>query len=96
MMEGLRLGSLDVACANAPSAATVFPELGLFSVAYLFKDIPHVERVVADPRFVKRFEEIVASKDVGIKVLGFHAAGVPNIDSRKGPVNGGRRHPPSP
>jgi tripartite ATP-independent transporter DctP family solute receptor len=88
MMEGLRLGSLDVACANAPNAATVFPELGLFSVAYLFKDIPHFERVVNDPKFVKRFEAIVASKDVGIKVLGFYAAGVRNIYSRKASVNG--------
>jgi tripartite ATP-independent transporter DctP family solute receptor len=88
MMEGLRLGSIDVACANAPNAATVFPELGLFSVAYLFKDIPHFERTVSDPKFVKRFEEIVASKNVGIKVLGFYAAGVRNIYSRKGAVGG--------
>ncbi|HEV8674328.1 MAG TPA: TRAP transporter substrate-binding protein [Methylomirabilota bacterium] len=87
MMEGLRLGSIDVACANAPNAATIFPELGLFSVAYLFKDIPHFERVVTEPRFVKRFDEIVASKDVGIKVLGFYAAGVRNIYSRKGSVS---------
>jgi len=43
------------------------------SVAYLFEDIPHFERVVNDPRFVERFEEIVASKQVGIKVLGFSA-----------------------
>jgi tripartite ATP-independent transporter DctP family solute receptor len=88
MMEGLRLGSLDVACANAPNAATVFPEIGLFSVAYLFKDLDHFERLVNDPKFVKRFEEIVASKSVGIKVLGFYAAGVRNIYSRKGPVAG--------
>jgi tripartite ATP-independent transporter DctP family solute receptor len=88
MMEGLRIGSIDVVCANAPNAATVFPELGLFSVAYLFRDLPHFERVVNDPKFVKRFEEIVASKNVGIKVLGFYAAGVRNIYSRKGSVNG--------
>jgi tripartite ATP-independent transporter DctP family solute receptor len=88
MMEGLRLGSLDVACANAPNAATVFPEIGLFSVAYLFKDIDHFERLVNDPKFIKRFEEIVASKSVGIKVLGFYAAGVRNIYSRKGSVAG--------
>ena len=88
MMEGLRLGSLDVACANAPNAATVFPEIGLFSVAYLFKDLDHFERLVNDPKFVKRFEEIVASKSVGIKVLGFYAAGVRNIYSRKGSVAG--------
>jgi tripartite ATP-independent transporter DctP family solute receptor len=88
MMEGLRLGSLDVACANAPNAATVFPEIGFFSVAYLFKDLDHFERLVNDPKFVKRFEEIVASKNVGIKVLGFYAAGVRNIYSRKGSVAG--------
>jgi tripartite ATP-independent transporter DctP family solute receptor len=86
MMEGLRLGTIDVVCANAPNAATVFPELGLFSVAYLFKDIPHFERVVNDPRFVQRFNEIVASKNVGIRVLGFYAAGVRNVYSRKGPI----------
>jgi len=87
MMEGLRLGSLDVVCANAPNAATVFPELGLFSVAYLFKNLDHFEHVVNDPRFAKRFDEIVASKSVGIKVLGFYAAGVRNVYSRKGSIN---------
>jgi tripartite ATP-independent transporter DctP family solute receptor len=86
MMEGLRLGTIDVIAANAPNAATVFPELGYFSVAYLFKDIPHFEKVVNDPKFVKRFNEIVASKNVGIKVLGFYAAGVRNVYSRKGPI----------
>jgi tripartite ATP-independent transporter DctP family solute receptor len=88
MMEGLRLGSIDVICANAPNAATVVPELGLFSVAYLFKDIPHFERVVNDPKFTKRVDEIVAGKNIGIKVLGYYAAGVRNIYSRKGSVAG--------
>jgi tripartite ATP-independent transporter DctP family solute receptor len=87
MVEGLRLGSIDVICANAPNAATVFPELGFFSMAYLFKDIPHFERVVNDPTFIKRFNEIVASKNVGVKVLGFYAAGVRNVYSRKGSIN---------
>jgi tripartite ATP-independent transporter DctP family solute receptor len=87
MMEGLRLGTIDVVCANAPNAATIFPELGYFSVAYLFRDIPHFERVVNDPKFQKRFDEIVASKSVGIKVLGFYAAGVRNVYSRKASIN---------
>jgi tripartite ATP-independent transporter DctP family solute receptor len=86
MVEGLRLGSIDVICANAPNAAAFVPELGLFSVAYLFKDIPHFERVVNDPQFAKRIDEIIASKNLGIKRLGFYAAGVRNIYSRKGSV----------
>jgi tripartite ATP-independent transporter DctP family solute receptor len=86
MVEGVRLGSIDVICANAPNAAAFVPELGLFSVAYLFKDIPHFERVVNDPQFAKRIDDIIASKNLGIKRIGFYAAGVRNIYSRKGSV----------
>ena len=86
MVEGLRLGSIDVICANAPNAAAFVPELGLFSVAYLFKDLPHFERVVNDPQFAKRIDEIIGSKNLGIKRIGFYAAGVRNIYSRKGSV----------
>ena len=86
MVEGVRLGSIDVICANAPNAAAFVPELGLFSVAYLFTDIPHFERVVNDPQFAKRIDEIIASKNLGIKRIGFYAAGVRNIYSRKGSV----------
>jgi tripartite ATP-independent transporter DctP family solute receptor len=88
MVEGLRLGSIDIICANAPNAAAFVPELGLFSVAYLFKDLAHFERVVNDPAFAKRFDDIVASKNIGIKRIGFYAAGVRNIYSRKGSVAG--------
>ena len=86
MVEGLRLGSIDVICANAPNAAAFIPELGLFSVAYLFRDIAHFERVVNDAAFAKRVDEIIASKNIGIKRIGFYAAGVRNIYSRKGSV----------
>jgi tripartite ATP-independent transporter DctP family solute receptor len=86
MVEGVRLGSIDVICANSPNAATVIPELGLFSVAYLFKDLPHFERVANDPKFVKRMDELIASKNLGIKLIGFYSAGVRNIYSRKGSV----------
>jgi tripartite ATP-independent transporter DctP family solute receptor len=88
MVEGLRLGSIDVICANAPNAAAFVPELGLFSVAYLFKDIAHFERVVNDPAFAKRVDEIIAAKNIGIRRIGFYAAGVRNIYSRKGSVGG--------
>jgi len=86
MLEGARLGSIDIVCAAAANAATVVPELGIFSVAYLFKDIPHFERVVNDPVFVGTFDKIVASKNLGIRRIGFYSAGVRNVYSRKGSV----------
>lgn len=86
MFEGLRLGSIDMICANAPNAAAFVPEFGIFSVAYLFKDIAHFERVVADKDFAKRIDEIIASKNIGVKRVAFYATGVRNIYSRKGSV----------
>jgi TRAP-type transport system periplasmic protein len=86
MLEGARLGSLDIACAAAANAATVVPELGIFSVAYLFKDIAHFERVVNDPKFVATFDQIVADKNLGIRRIGFYSAGVRNVYSRKGSI----------
>ena len=86
MIEGMRLGSVDGAVVHVANAATVVPELGLFSVAYLFNDRDHFERVVTDPAFLARISSLVESKDIGLKVLGIYSAGVRNIYTRKGPV----------
>jgi tripartite ATP-independent transporter DctP family solute receptor len=86
MIEGMRLGSVDGAVAHVANAATVVPELGLFSVAYLFNDRDHFERVVNDPAFLERISSLVEGKDLGLKVLGVYSAGVRNIYTRKGPA----------
>lgn len=86
MIEGLRLGTIDVVVAHVANASTVVPELALFSVAYLFQDRDHFERVVSDPRFQSRIAELVASKKLGISVIGYYAAGVRNVYSRRGPA----------
>jgi TRAP-type C4-dicarboxylate transport system substrate-binding protein len=41
---------------------------------------------VNDPQFAIRIDEIIASKNLGIRRIGFYAAGVRNIYSRKGSV----------
>jgi tripartite ATP-independent transporter DctP family solute receptor len=86
MIEGVRLGTIDVASAHIANAATVVPELALFSVAYLFKDRDHYERVINDPKFQERIDSLVASKNLGLKVIGFYSAGVRNIYTRRGPA----------
>ncbi len=87
MIEGMRIGSVDGAVSHVANAATVVPELALFSVSYLFEDRDHFESVIADPAFRARIEEIIASKDIGLKLLGFYSAGVRNIYTRLGPAN---------
>lgn len=86
MLEGLRMGSIDIVVAHVANAATVVPELALFSVSYLFKDLDHFERVINTPKFAQRISQIVEGKNLGIKVLGFYSAGVRNLYNRKVPV----------
>jgi tripartite ATP-independent transporter DctP family solute receptor len=87
MLEGVRLGTIDMVISSAANAATIVPEFGVFSVAYLFKDRAHVDRVVNDPKFSAQLDQIIASKNLGIKRVGYYSAGVRNIYSRKGSVN---------
>lgn len=88
MLEGARLGSIDIVSCSAANAATVIPELGLFSVAYLFKDRNHVDKVVNDAKFSARLDQIIASKNLGIRRVGYYTSGVRNVYSRKGSVEG--------
>jgi tripartite ATP-independent transporter DctP family solute receptor len=87
MIEGARLGTIDIVSCSAANAATIIPELGLLSVAYLFKDRAHVERVVTDAKFTEKLDQIIASKNLGIKRIGYYTSGVRNVYSRKGSVN---------
>lgn len=86
MIEGVRLGSLDGSVAHTANAATVVPELALFSVSYLFKDRDHYERVLNDPRFQRRIDQLVAARNLGLKVAGFYSAGVRDLYTRRGPA----------
>ncbi len=86
MIEGVRLGSLDGSVAHVANAATVVPELALFSVSYLFKDRDHYERVINDPKFQRRIETLVAGKNLGLRVVGFYSAGVRDLYTRRGPA----------
>jgi tripartite ATP-independent transporter DctP family solute receptor len=86
MIEGVRLGSIDGCVAIFANTSTVVPELALFSVSYLFDDVDHYERVIEDPKFQERIASLVGGKKLGLKVLGFYAAGIRNVYTRKGPV----------
>ena len=88
MIEGVRLGTIDMVPCSTANAATIVPELGLFSVSYLFKDRTHVDRVLTDPGFSAQLDQVIASKNLGIRRVGYYTSGVRNIYSRKGSVAG--------
>lgn len=86
MVEGLRLGSIDIATAHVANAATVVPELALFSVSYLFKDRDHFERFVNDPETFAKISQLIERRNLGIRLLAFYSAGVRNVYERVRPV----------
>jgi len=86
MVEGLRMGSIDIVNAHVANLATVVPELALFSVSYLFKDQDHYERAINNPKFQQRIAQIVEGKNLGIKVIGFYTAGIRSLYNRNVPV----------
>ena len=86
MIEGMRMGSIDIVNAHVANLATVVPEMALFSVSYLFKDQMHLERLIDDPKFQQRIAQIVEGKNLGIKVIAYYTAGVRNLYNRKAPV----------
>lgn len=86
MIEGMRMGSIDIVNAHVANLATVVPEMALFSVSYLFKDQAHLERLISNPEFQQRIAQIVEGKNLGIKVIGYYTAGVRNLYNRKAPV----------
>ena len=86
MVEGVRLGSIDGSAPTRPTPPTVGPELGLFSVAYLFKDLRTSSAwstIRSSPRASTRSSPARTSAS---SCIGFYSAGVRNIYSRKGSV----------
>ena len=80
MVEGLRLGSIDVICAK-PERRGLRAGARPFSVAYLFKDIPHFRRWRTSSSQADRRDH--RSRTSASSASGFYAADVRNIYSRR-------------
>jgi len=83
MIEGVRMGSIDIASVHVANFATVVPEFGLFSVSYLFKSEAHLERVMDDPKFQQRLSQIVQGRNLGLRIIGFYTGGLRSLYNRK-------------
>ncbi len=83
IIEGMQLGTIQVApTANAPLSSWV-PELMVFDLPYIFRDAEHAEKVLNGP--IGR-ELALKTEQFGIKILTFWTAGTRNIFTKK-PIN---------
>ena len=86
MLESVMGGNLDMSIAAAANASTAIPELGMFSVSYIFEDLEHFRRVLNDEEFNAIIDEKVAARDLGIRRVCTFTAGVRNVYNNQGPV----------
>lgn len=87
LLESVRLGTVDLAPCGAANASTVIPELGLFSVSYLFADQKHFNAAMQqDGEIVKKLEEIVTNKNAGVRMVGLFTTGKRSIVNKVKPI----------
>ena len=83
MLQKLRSGDIDFVITSTANASTVAPQSGVFSLHYIFRDEKHLAAVLADPAITKAFQDMVADKVQGGRVLTLLTMGFRNIYSKK-------------
>lgn len=76
-VEGVRLGTIDIAIADSGTLGNWIPEMGFFSLPFMFDDFAHERRVLAGPvgdwRRQKVREvlaaELIASAPIGQRIM---------------------------
>ena len=86
MLDSVIAGNLDMSIAATANASTFIPELGLFSVSYVFEDVEHFRRVMNDEAFNEMLDEVIESKDLGIRRVASFTAGVRNVYNAEKPI----------
>lgn len=79
-MEGLQIGTQDIAVPNSAVSGRFIPELNIFNLPFLFRDFPHIYKVL-DSKFGEDINEAAQKK--GFRILGWWVGGSRSIYARK-------------
>jgi len=83
MIEGLQLGTLDLAVINTPLLAGFDPRFLIFDMPFLFKDWSHVDKVLTSSIGADLIKSLEAKQ---IKAFNFSTAGFRHVLNYKKPV----------
>jgi tripartite ATP-independent transporter DctP family solute receptor len=86
MLDTVISGNLDMSIAAAANASTFVPELGMFSVSYIFADLDHFKRALNDAEFNRLVDAKIAARKVGFRRVATFTAGVRNVYNNQGPI----------
>jgi tripartite ATP-independent transporter DctP family solute receptor len=84
VFEALQIGSIKLACVTTGVSSAFAPELGIFSLCYLYPSLDAAKRV-ADSDVAQKLSESVRKK-TGVRVLGFIPKAFRVTISRKKPL----------
>ncbi len=84
MIEGVALGTIDIAVPSHAALANFVREFQLFDMPYLIRDYAHLEKVAISPVMVELTE---ASRARNFRLLSLYSSGIRHVMAR-GPVNG--------
>lgn len=80
MIEGMQLGTIDMAIINTPLLASFEPRFMLFDMPFLFNDWDHVHKVLSGP---VGQELIKALEPKGLKAFAFSTAGFRHVVNQR-------------
>lgn len=82
-IEGMMLGSIQMAQVSTAPVSAFVPEFDLFSLPYLIRDTEHFKKVVSGP-VGKKYDELAAKR--GIKILAWFDNGYRNVFNKVRPI----------
>ncbi len=83
-MEGVKIGTQEITTNSPGMLATIFPEVGVFDLPYIFRDQEHVHKVLEGP--IGRGVMDRMRKEVGMFPIALWDRGPRNLTAKK-PVN---------
>jgi tripartite ATP-independent transporter DctP family solute receptor len=84
LIEGMKLGTIDMANVNAALMVGFAPRWQVFSLPYVFQSEEHMYKVVNGPIGKDLFKDIEKN---GLKGMVYQWSGFRSITNKKGPVN---------
>jgi len=85
LLEGMKLGTVDMANVNGALMTSFAPRWQLFSLPYIFQSEEHMNKVVNGQIGKDLFADL--EKTGGIKGMAYQWSGFRSITTKKGPIN---------
>jgi len=80
-IQGTLLGTIDIAVTANETLVNFVPDMGVFSMPYLFRDATHMDRALNADAVHDYVNQVLASK--GFRLIGFFSAGTRHIMTKR-------------